>query len=132
MPVPPKTEIFEKVRQSLVDTLSVDADEVTEGARLTADLGAESIDILDLTFRLEKAFGVKMSQEELISREFLSNPAYVSDKKLNPQGLAELRKIVPGGAFDEFERDPVVDKVLDVFTVGSIMSLIERKLSQAA
>jgi len=58
-----RSEIFEKVRQALVDALSVEEDEVTETATLFNDLGAESIDFLDIIFRLEKAFSIKIAQD---------------------------------------------------------------------
>ena len=75
MAAPSRQEIFKKVQQALVDALSVEEDEVREDATLTGDLQAESIDILDIVFRLEKTFNIKISQEELTPRDILSNPA---------------------------------------------------------
>jgi acyl carrier protein len=129
MPVVPKEEIFEKVRQTLVDALSVEDDEVTEEATLTGDLGAESIDFLDIVFRLEKAFGIKIPQEELISRDVLSNPEYVNDRKLNEAGLKALKEAMPHADLTQFEQDPDIDKISDVFTVGTIVSFVEAKLA---
>lgn len=126
--VPPREEIFEKVRQTLVEALSVEEDEVTEGAKLTSDLGAESIDFLDIVFRLEKAFGIKIPQEELISRDVLSNPDYVTDRKLNEVGIKALREAMPHADLTEFEKDPDIDKISDVFTVGTIVRFVEAKL----
>ena len=63
--MPSRDEIFEKVKETLVDALGLDDDEVTPSARLKADLGAESIDFLDIVFRLEKGFGIKISTAEL-------------------------------------------------------------------
>lgn len=131
MAVPSRDEIFEKVKQTLVDALSVDDDEVTETATLTGDLGAESIDFLDIVFRLEKAFGIKIPQEELMPREILSNAQYVTDKKLNAAGLAALKKAMPHADLSAFERDPVIDKVSNLFTVGMIVRFIESKLAAA-
>jgi acyl carrier protein len=129
MPVVPKEEIFEKVRQTLVDALSVEDDEVTEEATLTGDLGAESIDFLDIVFRLEKAFGIKIPQEELISRDVLSNPEYVNDRKLNEAGLKALKEAMPHADLTQFEQDPDIDKISDVFTVGTIVRFVEAKLA---
>jgi acyl carrier protein len=129
MPVAPKQEIFEKVRQTLVDALSVEEDEVTYGATLTGDLGAESIDFLDIVFRLEKAFDIKIPQEELMNREVLSNPDYVDDRKLNDAGLAALKEAMPHADLSEFEKDPDIDKISDVFTVGTIIRFVEAKLA---
>jgi acyl carrier protein len=127
----PRDEVFAKVRQALVDALSVEEDEVTESATLTGDLQAESIDILDIVFRLEKAFGIKISQEELTPRDVLSNPEYVNNRKLNAAGLAALKERVRHADWSKFEKDPDIDKILDVFTVGTIVNFVEHKLAEA-
>jgi len=131
MPTMSKDEILEKVKETLVDALSVEEDEVTEDAKLTGDLGAESIDFLDIVFRLEKTFGIKIPQDELIPREILSNPEYVQDRKLNAAGLAALKAGMPHADLTEFERDPDIDKISDVFTVGTIVRFVEAKLAAA-
>ena len=53
-------EVFKKVRNCLVEALGVDEEEVTLDSSITADLGGESIDFLDIVFRLEKTFGIKI------------------------------------------------------------------------
>jgi acyl carrier protein len=131
MPALPREEIFEKVRQTLVDALSVEEDEVTEEATLTGDLGAESIDFLDIVFRLEKTFSVKIPQEELVPRDILSNPEYVNNRKLNDAGLRALKENMPHADLGEFEKDPDIDKLSDVFTVGTIVRFVEGKLAIA-
>lgn len=125
----PREEVFEKVKQALVDALSVEDDEVAEGATLTGDLQAESIDILDIVFRLEKAFDIKISQEELTPRDVLENPDYVENGKLNAAGLAALKEHIKSADWSKFEQDPDVSKILDVFTVGTIVSFVEQKLA---
>ena len=127
----PREEIFEKVKETLIDALSVEEDEVTEEATLTGDLGAESIDFLDIVFRLEKAFDIKIPQEELIPRDILSNPEYVTDRKLNEAGIKALKEAMPHADLSEFEKDPDIDKISDVFTVGTIVNFVEAKLAQA-
>jgi len=124
--------IFEKVQQALVDALSVEEDEVTEDATLTGDLQAESIDILDIVFRLEKAFEIKISQEELTPRDVLSSPQYVNNRKLNAAGLAALKERVKHADWSKFEQDPDIDKILDVFTVGTIVNFVEDKLKASS
>ncbi len=127
----PRQEVFQKVRQALVEALSVEESEVTEDATLTGDLQAESIDILDIIFRLEKAFNIKISQEELAPRDVLSNPEYVNNRKLNAAGLAVLKQRVKHADWSKFEQDPDIDKILDVFTVGTIVNFVEDKLAAA-
>ena len=131
MATPPRADVFQKVQQALVDALSVEESEVTETATLTGDLQAESIDILDIVFRLEKAFSIKISQEELTPREILDNPSYVENRKLNAAGLAALKKRFTQADFSKFEKDPDIDKILDVFTVGTIVTFVQDKLAKA-
>ena len=128
MPALSREELFEKVQATLVEALSVEEDEVTEEATLTADLGAESIDFLDIVFRLEKEFGIKIPQEELIPRDILSNADYVDNRKLNPAGLAALKHSMPHADLSQFEQDPDIDKLSDVFTVGTIINFVTAKL----
>jgi len=72
-----RDEIFQSVQEILVDALGVDNEEVTAEATLMGDLGAESIDFLDIVFRLEKAFETKILREELFPAEnLMSNPIY--------------------------------------------------------
>ena len=125
-----RDEIFEKVQEVLVDALGLDDDEVTNEATLMGDLGAESIDFLDIVFRLEKAFDIKVPREELFPAEaVLNNPEFVSNGKLTDKGLAELKDKMPHTDLTEFEKDPDVNKIADLFTVDAIVNFIETKVS---
>ncbi len=127
-----RDEIFGQVQQVLVDALGVDDDEITAEATLMGDLGAESIDFLDIVFRLEKAFGVKIPREELFPAESLmNNPEFVSNGKFTEIGLAELRDKVPHTDLSAFESDPDINKLGDLFTVGAIVNYVETKLAAA-
>ena len=87
-----RDEIIQQVQEVLIDALGVDDDEVTAEATLMGDLGAESIDFLDIVFRLEKAFGIKIPREELFPAEnLMNNPDFVQNGKLTEKGLTELR-----------------------------------------
>ena len=127
-----RDEIFTKVQEVLVDALGVDDDEVTADATLMGDLGAESIDFLDIVFRLEKAFGIKVPREELFPAEgLLNNPDLVSNGKLTEKGLTELRENVPHTDLTEFENDPDINKLPDLFTVNAIVNYIDNKINAA-
>jgi len=126
-----KDEIFGKVRQTLVDALSVDEDEVREDATLMGDLGAESIDLLDIVFRLEKTFGIKIPQEELMQSEILGNPDYVVDGRLNAAGITALKRNMPHADLSDFEKDPDIERISQVFTVDTIVRFVESKLHAA-
>jgi acyl carrier protein len=125
-----RDEIFEKVQEVLIDALGLDDDEVTSEATLMGDLGAESIDFLDIVFRLEKAFDIKVPREELFPAEsVLNNPEFVSGGKLTDKGLAEIKDKMPHTDLTEFEQDPDVNKMADLFTVDAIVNFIETKVN---
>jgi acyl carrier protein len=123
-----RDEIFSKVRDVLVDALAVDEDEVTPDARLRADLGAESIDYLDIGFKLEQEFGFKIAQGELFGDGATQDPKFVRDGKVTPEGIAALKARLPHVDFTTFEADPQVAKVEEMFTVDTLVSFVEQKL----
>jgi acyl carrier protein len=125
-----RDEIFEKVQEVLVDALAVDDDEVTYEATLMGDLGAESIDFLDIVFRLEKSFEIKIPREELFPAESLMNDSeLVHNGKLTEKGLTALRENMPHTDITTFEKDPDINKLGDLFTVKAIVNYIEGKLN---
>jgi len=126
--MPTREEIFEKVKAALVDALGVDDDEVTNDATLVGDLGAESIDFLDIFFRLEKAFGISIPRDELFPEDLMTDPEYVQDGRLTETGLAELKKRLPFADFEEFGEDPVVQNLGTVLTVQDLCRFIETKV----
>ena len=128
MPVT-EAEAFEKVKETLVDCLGVDDDEVTPEAKVSADLGAESIDYLDITFRLEKAFDIKIPRGELLPDNVLNNPEYVQNSKLTEAGLAQLKERMPHVDFAEFEQDPDINKIMDLFTVQTMVKFVLSKVN---
>ena len=125
-----REEILNEVQEVLIDALGVDDDEVTTQETLMGDLGAESIDFLDIVFRLEKAFEIKIPREELFPIESLmSNPEFVNNGKMTETGLVKLRELMPHTDFAGFEKDPDINKLGDLFTVNSIVNYIETKLA---
>lgn len=126
-----RSEIFEKIREVLVDALAVDEDEVTPEATLIGDLGAESIDILDISFKLEQEFGFKIAQGELFPEGVTQDPEYVQDGKVTDKGLATLKERVPHFNFEQLEVDPSVENVSKIFTVDALVTFCEQKLQTA-
>ena len=124
-----ETEVFEKVKETLVDALGVDDNEVTPQATLTGDLGAESIDFLDIVFRLEKAFSIKIPRGELFPDNILNNPEFVQNGRLTPAGLTQLKKGMPHADFSEFEKDPNISKMAELFKVQTIVNYIKTKVA---
>ena len=121
-------EIFEKIRDVLVDALGVDDDEVTAEATLVEDLGAESIDFLDIVFRLEKAFEIKIDQSELFPENVLQDPEYVVDGKITDKGMDTLRQRMAHADLSAVEESRSVDDMSNVFTVDAVCKFIQNKL----
>ena len=126
--MPSKEEVFEKVRESLVEALGVDDDEVTSEATLVGDLGAESIDFLDIVFRLEKSFDIKIPRGELFPEDILTNSDYVVDGKVNAEGLSELKKRMPFADLSKFEENPAVQEFATSLTVQDMCNYVESKV----
>ena len=124
-----KEEVVSKVTDCLVEALGVDAEEVTLKASLTKDLGSESIDFLDIVFRLEKSFGLKIPRGDLFPENIFNNEKFVQNGRLTPDGLAELKRRLPYIDLTEFSKNPNVREVADLFTVGMIVNYIDSKLN---
>jgi acyl carrier protein len=124
-------EIMEKVREALVDALGVDEDQVVPTARIGADLGAESIDYLDIVFRLEKAFNIKIPRGDLFPDNILSSEEFVQGGKLTEKGLQELTTRMPYADLTSFSQNPNVQDIADLFTVDMIVKYVQAKLGSA-
>lgn len=124
-----RDEVYSKVKDVLVDALGVDDDEVTEEATLQADLGAESIDFLDIVFRLEKTFSIKIPRGELFPEAIVSNPEYVEGGKLTSKGLSALKSAMPHADFKDFETDPDINRMPMLFTVKTIVNYLTTKMA---
>jgi acyl carrier protein len=122
-------EIFQKVSNTLVEALNVDEAEVKPGATLQGDLGAESIDFLDIVFRLEREFGIKIPRGELFPESiFQGDPELVQNGKVTPKGLDELRTKMPFADLSTFEKNPELSHMGDLFTVELITRYVQGKL----
>ena len=128
-----REEIYVKVQGVLEDALGVDKEEVTPTASLRGDLGAESIDFLDITFRLEKAFTADPAKPFKIPRgdlfpENMDNPEYVQNGKLTDAGLTEVKRRLPHADLSKLEQTRDTSLIPDLFAVQDIVDYIQRKL----
>ncbi|CAD75215.1 MULTISPECIES: acyl carrier protein [Rhodopirellula] len=123
-------EIFTKVQEALVDALGVDDDETTRDATLVGDLGAESIDFLDIVFKLEKAFDIQIPREELSPEDILTNSQYVQDGVVTADGMAELKKRMPWADLSKFQENPRVQDFGNLLTVGDLCNYVDSKVNQ--
>lgn len=126
-------EIYAKVSGTLIEALNVDEDQVKPEATLQGDLGAESIDFLDIVFRLEREFGIKIPRGELFPESiFQGDPEMVQDGRLTPKGLTELKTRMPYADLTRFEQNPDFEGLRDLFTVELISRYIQAKLKPSA
>ena len=121
-------EVFQKVQSALVDALGVDEEDVKPEATMVGDLGAESIDFLDIVFKLEKAFGIKIPREELFPEDILTNSQFVKDGKVGDEGLAQLRSRMPWADLTKFEKNPRVQDFGDLLTVKDLCNYVQSKV----
>jgi acyl carrier protein len=129
MAVPSRDEIFEKVKDVLENALGADPEDVTMEATLIGDLGAESIDFLDISFKLEQEFSIKIDQGELFPENLMSDDTLVEDGKLTDKAMDILRERMPHVDFSRLDADRRVNQLSEVFTVESLVDFIERKLA---
>ena len=123
-----RDEIFQKVKNVLIDALSVDEEEVTPSAVIRDDLGAESIDFLDIQFRLEKEFGIKIPKGEMMPEDLASAGEYVKDGKLTQAGIDELKHRMPHADFKDLRAGSDLEEMSRLFTVDAVVNYVQRKL----
>ena len=123
-------EIYTKVSATLVEALNVDEDDIKPTSTLQGDLGAESIDFLDIVFRLEREFGIKIPRGELFPESiFQGDPELVQNGRVTDKGLHELRSKMPFADITKFEANPELSNLSDLFTVELITRYIQGKLT---
>ena len=131
--MPASEAVYKKVTKVLIEALNVDQDEVTPAATLQGDLGAESIDFLDIVFRLEREFTIKIPRGELFPESvFQGNPEFVREGQVTDQGMAELRSHMPYADLDRFDHDRRLAAVPDLFTVDLVTRYVAWKLGRGA
>jgi acyl carrier protein len=128
MAVASRDEIFEKVKEVLEYALGADSEDVTMDATLIGDLGAESIDFLDISFKLEQEFNITIDQGELFPENLMQDETLVEEGKLTDKAMDMLKERMPHVDFSAFEADRRVDQMSEVFTVASLVDFIERKV----
>jgi acyl carrier protein len=125
-------QVYAKVKEALVDALGVEEDEVSPKAKLMADLGAESIDLLDIIFRLERSFGITIPKGELVPEGWLSDPEYSDGVNITPKGVEEMKRRMIFADLTDFAKDPKISKIGDIFTVQTLVNFVQSKLKEKA
>src|SRR3954447_25717400 len=121
-------DISARVAEVLVEALNVEEDEIRPAATLQGDLGAESIDFLDIVFRLEREFGIKIPRGELFPESiFQGDPEFVQDGQVSDKGVELLRSRMPYADLGALQFDRRLLAVSDLFTVDLITRYVTWK-----
>ncbi|MGH9411775.1 MAG: acyl carrier protein [Vicinamibacterales bacterium] len=127
-----RQQIEDRVAQALVQALGVSRDRITPATSLVGDLEAESIDFLDIVFRLEKDFGIEIARGELFPQELLRDPAMVSHGTLTAEGAAALRQRFAFTDVSALKDGAGIEELMtDLLTVRLIVDYVESKLHAA-
>jgi len=125
-------EILDRLIPLIREVTGARADEVTMDSYLMRELGAESIDLLDLSFLIEETFGITLEPDEFESRarQSLSGVSYEKDGRLTPEALAELRKALPEIEPSLLREGLRKIEVPAVLNVAVFVHVIQRKLAE--
>ncbi len=127
---PTRDALRQQIAALVADALDRDAGDVSPNASLIDDLGAESIDFLDLQFRVESAFGLKFTDEELWRGSFdLADPRWVQGGRLTPEAVELVRQRQPGYPWERFAAGIAVADLPRLLTVETIVDQLEQRLA---
>jgi acyl carrier protein len=127
--MPQANEVDSRVTKVLVQALGVEEEDVRPAATLQGDLGAESIDFLDIVFRLEREFMIRIPRGELFSELLLQDPAQIlRDGRVTDAGLDSLRATLPYADLSALECDRRLNRINDLFTVDLLSSYVAWRL----
>ncbi len=124
-------DVFTKVRDCFCETLELDADEVEWNSRLLDDLGAESIDLLDVVFRLESTFEIQIPRGgvEAQAKNVDGEPGEI-DGRLTIAGRDKLRSLMPEVPADEIFEGMKTSEIGRVFRVGTFVNIVTALLAE--
>lgn len=120
-------EIAAGVQQAVAEVLSIEVEEISPSSRFFADLGGESIDLLDLAFRCEKKFGTKLQFDKMLS----ADEAKTNEQgQLTPESLAAIQLKFPALDVSRFQGASRAVLLQELLTVGAIADFIKQHLAK--
>lgn len=123
-----ENDIFLKIQDTIVNALGVEEEDVKKESSLTKDLGAESIDFIDIVFRLEKAFDIKIPSGDLFPGNILNDEKFVQSGTVTSAGLDKLKEKVPYMDVEKFSKNPQISLLPEQFTVQMVMNYIKDRV----
>jgi len=127
-------DVDSAVREAVVEALALDDDEVTPESTLMEDLGAESIDLLDILFRIEKGTGVKIEASDLgdyIQGGIPDDEFSDENQVISAKGAEQLHKVMPQTDPSELEGKLNADEVMTLFTVQNLVDMVKGRADGA-
>ena len=126
-----KNDVAKNVKSVISQALKLEETKIHLESSLIRDLGAESIDFLDIVFRLEKTFKIKIPKGELFPEKILTDARFVKAGLVTGAGIEELKNRMPNLNWNEFAKNPAVSNLGNLFTVGMIVDYLAEKLQIA-
>ena len=127
-------EIYSHVKDAIVEALGVEPEEVEEKSSLFDDLGAESLDLLDIVFRIEKALGIKIPrgglQQDVLASEGVKEEDVVVEGALTAMGAEKLREKMPEIDPSKLIEGFRIDDIPTLFTVRTFVVIAKRELAK--
>ena len=124
-----EVEVYAVVVAAFCEALGLDEDEVERNSRVIDDLGAESLDFLDIAFRLERALGIKIPRGQIQKiAEQKAGEAFEDGGKLTEAGASALREALPEVPSEAISAGFPVRDIPRLFTVETFLSLVMKLL----
>jgi acyl carrier protein len=130
----PQTQTLSAVQEAVVGALGVSEDEAAPDATLMDDLGAESIDLLDILFRIERSTGIKIQASDLSDyiQGGIPDDEFSDDNEIiSERGLEQLKSVMPQIDPDELRGNLHAENVINLFTVGNLADMVEQRRGSA-
>jgi acyl carrier protein len=127
-------ETLDTVRSAVAEALGLDEDEVTPDSTLFGDLGAESIDLLDILFRIERATGVKIQASDLNAyvQGGIPDDEFGDENNIvTPKGMEQLKKVMPQLDSDQLAGNLRGEDVMSHFTVQNLADMVQQHAGAA-
>jgi len=124
-------EVFEKLRPLVSEVTGVPPDQIEMHHVLVTDLGAESLDLLDLSFLIEEAFGITLEPDELEQQAKARRPGVVYEKDgyLTAEALEELQQELPEVAPERLRAGLRRADLPSLLPVSAFVRMIRRKVA---
>lgn len=123
-------DVDSAVKEAVVEALALDDDEVTPDSTLMDDLGAESIDLLDILFRIEKSTGVKIEASDLgdyIQGGIPDDEFSDENEVITEKGAAHLATVMPQTDASELAGKLKAEEVMGLFTVQNLVDMVKAR-----